>query len=171
MLKLLTIQFILFIFLIVSCSDVDKVAKEPDSGDNPSGNYISSVIFLNGGHLEFKQYSKGCVGEEVQRIEISQMNNKQIVISYFRDETKVLDKKVFDSSFQIYIKSFIYDCDRLLKDTASRRFEFATIETIQISDGLDIIEVGTGVSNQRNPFDDLVYTICSKAENRMILDR
>ncbi len=171
MLKLLTIQFTLFIFMIISCNDVDKLAKEPYSGDKATGNDISSVIFLNGGDLEFKQYSRGCVNEEIQRIEISQKSNKQIVISYFRNETEVLDKKVFDSSFQIYIKSFIYECDRLLKDTASRRFEFATIETIQISDGLDIIEVGAGMSNQRNPFDDLVYTICSKAKNRMILDR
>lgn len=171
MLRLLTIQFTLFIFSIISCSDVDKDVKEPYSGDKATGNYISSVIFLNGGDLEFKQYSRGCVSEEVQRIEISQKNNKQIVISYFRNEAKILDKKVFDSSFLVYIKSFLHECDKLLKDTSSKEIGFGTIETIEISDGLDIIEVAAGVSKQRNPFDDLVYTICSKAENRMILDR
>ena len=171
MLKILTIQFTLFIVMIISCNDVDKLAKEPYSGDKATGNYISSVIFLNGGNLEFKQYSRGCVNEEIQRIEISQKSNKQIVISYFRNEAKVLDKKVFDSSFQAYIKTFLHECDKLLKDTSAKEFVYTTSQTIQISDGLDIIEVGAGMSNQRNPFDDLVYTICSKAKNRMILDR
>lgn len=170
MYKLILIEFTLLTLLIISCNDVDRVPKETGT-DETKSDYISSVIFLNGSDLVFKQYSKGCVHEETQRIEISKRGNKDIVISYFRNEKKVLDEKVFDSSFQICIKSFIYECDKLLKDTSSAEFWSNTIKTIQISDGLDIIEIGAGGSKQRNPFDDLVYTICSKAENRMIMDR
>ncbi len=171
MFKLLAIQFTLFILLMISCNNVDEVVKEPHSSNEPTGNYISSIIFLNGGDLHFTQYSRGCVNEETQRMEMSKTVNKQIVISYFKNDIKVLDRKVFDSSFLVYIKSFLNECDKLLKDTSSKEIGFGTIETIEISDGLDIIEVGAGVSKQRNPFNDLVYTICSKAENRMILDR
>lgn len=161
MFKLLAIQFTLFILLMISCNNVDEVVKEPHSSNEPTGNYISSIIFLNGGDLHFTQYSRGCVNEETQRMEMSKTVNKQIVISYFKNDIKVLDRKVFDSSFLVYIKSFLNECDKLLKDTSSWPLEFGTIKTIQISDGLDIIQVGSSKPGTRTPFDDLVYAFCN----------
>ena len=170
MYKIIVIEFALLTLFIISCNDIDRVPTETHNVEYKS-NYISSVIALNGSDLVFKQYSKGCVNEETQRIEISEKLDKNIAISYFRNDVKVLDGKVFDSFFQVFIKSFIYECDELLKDTLSGENGFGTIETIEISDGLDIIEVGARGLKQRNPFDDLVNTICSKVENRMLLDR
>lgn len=171
MIRFIAIPIITLSFLIIACVERENVKTEIRR-DVSKGDYISSLISLNGGNLVFTQYSKGCVHEEHQRIEISKKESKEIVVSYFRNGDTVLDKRIFDSSFNIYIKSFIYECDNLLIDTSVADFwSTTTIRTIQISDGLDIIEVGARVSKQSSPFDDLVYVIYSKANKRMIMDR
>jgi hypothetical protein len=168
MCKLVIMKFTLLVLLTISCNDASRVQNKTQGEAETRSNYIASVIFLNGSDLEFKKYSRGCFHEETQRIQVSKKDNQEIVVSYFKNDIKVLDKKVFDSSFQIYIKSFIYECDQLLKDTTSSIvFESGKIETIQISDGLDIIEVSAGKSQYRNPFDDLTYIICLAENNKM----
>jgi hypothetical protein len=164
MYKLIAIEFTFLALLINSCNDIERVSNATHNEAKDS--YLSSVIFLNGGDLQFKQYSRGCVNEEIQRMEVSKKVNNQIVISYFRNDIKILDKKVFDSSFQVYIKSFFHECDKLLKDTSSWQLEFGTFKTIQISDGLDIIEVGSSRPDYRSPFDDLVNAFCNNHKFR-----
>ena len=157
------IESLLLCLLIVSCNNPESLSETESKSES---NYISSVLFLNGSDLEFKLYSRGCVHEENQSVEISKNDYNQFVISYFKDKAKLLDKKVVDSSFEIYIKSFIYECDNLSKKSSSAGFALGTIETIQISDGLHIINVRTDQSQPRNPFEDLIHAIHSKIESK-----
>ncbi len=164
--KFFIIGTVLLILLMMSCGNPASVSTSVVKKYKADSNFVSSVIFLHGSELKFKLYSRGCVQEETQRIEISKVNESQFVISYFKDEIKLMDKKVVDSSFEMYIKSFIYECDKLLKDSLPASIGFVTIETIQISDGLHIINVSTDQSKSRNPFNDLVYAIHSKSESK-----
>lgn len=147
---------------MVACNRVDKAIKENYTEHKSPADYITSSIFLNAVDLNFTQYSKGCVNEEKQRLEVSTNANNQLVISYFMNEIKVIDKKLFDSSFQIYIKSFIRECKKLEKDTSFKGLVFGTIKTIEISDGLHILKVNTTTSNLKDPFQDLINAVCSK---------
>lgn len=164
MYKLIFIAFIFIYLSVHSCSNVEQISNTQKSEVAPKDSFISSVIFLAGSDLEFKFYSRGCFHEETQRVEISQMKNKQIVVSYFRNDEKILDQKVVDSSFGMAIRLFLFQCDKLLNYKPPVQYGFGTIETIHISDGLDIIEVSTDQSKSRNPFKDLVYAMNAKAE-------
>ena len=156
----------LLVFLLTSCNDPELVTQSLVREYEADSNDISSVFFLNGSELKFKLYSRGCVHEETQQVEISKNDYNQFIISYIKDEAKLLDKKVVDSSFEIYIKSFIYECDKLSKKSSLAGFALGTIETIQISDGLHIINVRTDQSQPRNPFEDLIHAIHSKIESK-----
>lgn len=162
MYKFIFIQFSAIALLTASCNSENKEGKDLHNEREAKQEYSSSMIYLNGVDLEFKQYAKGCVNEEMQRVEVSKKVNNGFVISYFRNGKKVIDKKITDSSFQIYIKSFISECEKLKKDTSSKELFFGTIKTIELSDGLHILKVSVAGSNPKDPFQDLVNIICSK---------
>lgn len=161
---------VLFLVFFSACFDEEK-GKETKLMKHSKDqikieNDFPSINPVNGQELRIELRTYGCFISESQSISITKNGDRNYVVSQYRDKNCILSNKVLDSSFQIHLKAFIYDCRRLLKDSTVS-VSITQIEKIIISDGLYFKEVDIGYSSSINPFKNLISAIYWHGKNRL----